>query len=43
VARDVRLGYVGRDSARRDYQVAIERDGQIDALETQQLRHQVAE
>lgn len=38
VARDVRLGYVTRECARRDYGVAVTADGAIDDGETARLR-----
>jgi N-methylhydantoinase B len=38
VARDVRLGYVSRDAARRDYKVALTRDGVVDDAATAALR-----
>jgi N-methylhydantoinase B len=38
VARDVRLGYVSRDAARRDYKVALRRDGVVDDAATASLR-----
>jgi N-methylhydantoinase B len=38
VARDVRLGYVSRDAARRDYKVALTRDGVVDDVATSVLR-----
>jgi N-methylhydantoinase B len=38
VARDVRLGYVSRDAARRDYKVELTRDGVIDDAATATLR-----
>ncbi|MCE7030637.1 hydantoinase B/oxoprolinase family protein [Jiella avicenniae] len=39
VARDVRLGYVGREAARRDYGVALREDGTVDDAATADLRH----
>jgi N-methylhydantoinase B len=38
VARDVRLGYVSVEAARRDYGVAVGDDGQLDEAATRQLR-----
>jgi N-methylhydantoinase B len=38
VARDVRLGYVSRESATRDYKVVLRADGSIDADATAQAR-----
>ena len=38
VARDVRFGYVSRDAARRDYKVALRRDGVVDDAATASLR-----
>jgi N-methylhydantoinase B len=38
VARDVRLGYVSRDAARRDYKVALRPDGAVDNAATAALR-----
>ena len=38
VACDVRLGYVSRDAARRDYKVALTRDGVVDDVATSVLR-----
>jgi N-methylhydantoinase B len=38
VARDVRLGYVSIDSARRDYGVALRIDGSVDEQATADLR-----
>ncbi len=38
VARDVRFGYVSREAARRDYKVALTRDGAIDDAATAALR-----
>jgi N-methylhydantoinase B len=40
VARDVRLGYVSRQAARRDYQVALRADGTLDADATLKMRGQ---
>jgi hypothetical protein len=34
----VRLGYVSRDAARRDYKVALTRDGVVDDVATSVLR-----
>jgi N-methylhydantoinase B len=38
VARDVRLGYVTRESARAHYAVALRADGGVDNVETAELR-----
>jgi N-methylhydantoinase B len=38
VARDVRLGYVSRAMARRDYKVVLREDGTADAEATSRLR-----
>ena len=38
VARDVRLGYVGRAAAERDYAVALDQAGAVDAGATARLR-----
>ena len=38
VEKDVRLGYVSRDAAERDYGVALNEAGQVDAAATQVLR-----
>ena len=38
VVRDVKLGYVSRDSARRDYKVVLRADGSLDADATAQAR-----
>ncbi len=38
VARDVRLGYVSRDAARRDYKVVLRDDGEPDAAATAKAR-----
>jgi N-methylhydantoinase B len=38
VARDVRLGYVSREAARRDYLVALDAAGAVDAAATAALR-----
>jgi N-methylhydantoinase B len=38
VVRDVTLGYVSRDSARRDYKVVLRADGSLDADATAQAR-----
>jgi N-methylhydantoinase B len=38
VVRDVRLGYVSRDAARRDYQVVLHEDGSLDAEATARAR-----
>ncbi|MBV8512182.1 MAG: hypothetical protein JO289_18660 [Xanthobacteraceae bacterium] len=43
VARDVRLGFVSPDVARRDYGVAVTADGTIDHTATAALRAQAAE
>ncbi|MGH6990332.1 MAG: hydantoinase B/oxoprolinase family protein, partial [Stellaceae bacterium] len=43
VAADVRLGYVTTGGARRDYRIAIDLDGGIDASGTEVLRRQAAE
>jgi N-methylhydantoinase B len=43
VAEDVRLGYVSRKAAARDYRVAIGTDGQLDGALTARLRKQAAE
>ena len=40
VARDVRLGYVSRESAGRDYGVAIDGGGGLDAAGTEALRRE---
>jgi len=42
VARDVRLGYVSAESARRDYAVVLNDDGSVDAAATQALRQGLA-
>jgi N-methylhydantoinase B len=39
VARDVRLGYVSRDAARRDYKVVLFNDGSVDPDATAQARN----
>jgi N-methylhydantoinase B len=39
VQRDVRGGFVSRDSAREDYGVALSEDGTIDQAETERLRN----
>jgi N-methylhydantoinase B len=39
VQRDVRGGFVSRDSARDDYGVALSEDGMIDQAETERLRN----
>jgi N-methylhydantoinase B len=41
VARDVRLGYVSRDSARSDYAVALRADGSVDDAATKGLRSKI--
>lgn len=38
VARDVLLGFVSRDAARRVYRVAVAEDGSVDPAETRKLR-----
>jgi N-methylhydantoinase B len=38
VMRDVRLGYISREAARRDYKVALHPDGSLDAEATAQAR-----
>ena len=38
VARDVRLGYLSADAARRDYRVALAPDGSVDEAATAGLR-----
>jgi N-methylhydantoinase B len=38
VVRDVRLGYVSRAAARRDYKVVLHDDGSLDADATAQAR-----
>ena len=38
VARDVRLGYVSREAAQRDYKVVLRDDGTLDADATAQAR-----
>jgi N-methylhydantoinase B len=38
VVRDVRLGYVSRDAARRDYQVVLHEEGSLDAEATTKAR-----
>lgn len=43
VARDVRLGYVSRDAARRDYGVVVGNDGTIDQTATTELRSEARE
>jgi len=42
VGRDVRLGYVSAEAARRDYGVAIREDGSIDEAATNALRKGIA-
>jgi N-methylhydantoinase B len=42
VARDLRLGYVGEDAARRDYGVALDPDGAVDRPATEALRSREA-
>jgi N-methylhydantoinase B len=43
VARDVRLDFVSREAARRDYAVAVGADGTLDAAATAALRQKAAE
>ena len=43
VAEDVRLGYVSRDAARRDYAVVVDDDGTLDSGATERLRRAAAE
>ena len=38
VARDVRLGYVSREAALREYKVALRADGSLDAEATARAR-----
>jgi N-methylhydantoinase B len=38
VARDVRLGYVSREAAHRDYKVALRDDGSPDEAATERMR-----
>src|SRR5690349_378179 len=38
VVRDVRLGYVSREAARRDYKIVLRDDGALDAAATAQAR-----
>jgi N-methylhydantoinase B len=38
VGRDVRLGYVSREAARRDYRVEVGENGAVDAVATAKLR-----
>jgi N-methylhydantoinase B len=38
VVRDVRLGYVSREAARRDYRVVLRADGALDGEATAQAR-----
>jgi len=38
VARDIRLGYVSRGSAERDYAVVVDDDGHLDEAATSRLR-----
>jgi len=38
VLRDLKLGYIGADAARRDYGVALNADGTLDETETRNLR-----
>jgi N-methylhydantoinase B len=38
VARDVRLGYVSHEAARRDYKVVLAGDGSLDAQATARVR-----
>jgi N-methylhydantoinase B len=42
VARDVRLGYVSAEAARRDYAVVVTADGSVDAAATAALRKAAA-
>jgi len=42
VIRDVRLGYVGREAARRDYGVVVAADGTLDQAATAALRKEIA-
>ncbi|MBT5674946.1 MAG: hydantoinase B/oxoprolinase family protein [Rhodospirillaceae bacterium] len=42
VAEDVRLGYVSRDAAKRDYGVALDGEGAVDAAATEKLRKAAA-
>lgn len=39
VARDVRLGYVTAEAARRDYAVAVAADGSVDTAATEASRN----
>jgi N-methylhydantoinase B len=43
VARDVGLGYVSREGAKRDYAVAIDEDGTVNSEETKNLRQVAAQ
>jgi N-methylhydantoinase B len=43
VARDVMLGYVSPDSARRDYGVAVTASNQVDSAETTRLRREACQ
>jgi N-methylhydantoinase B len=43
VMRDVRLGFVSHEAARRDYGVAVRDDGTLDATATAALRQKAAE
>jgi N-methylhydantoinase B len=43
VARDVRLGFVSRESAQRDYGVTVRTDGTVDVTATAALRQKAAE
>ena len=40
VARDVALGYVSVEAARRDYGVALGADNEVDSAETARLRRE---
>jgi N-methylhydantoinase B len=42
VARDVRLGYVTRNAAQRDYNVVLQEDGTLDREATLRIRADVA-
>jgi N-methylhydantoinase B len=42
VARDVRLGYHGREEARALFRVALLPNGEVDAAETERLRRDCA-
>jgi N-methylhydantoinase B len=43
VARDVRLDFVSREAAQRDYGVAVDADGKVDTRATAALRRKAAE